>query len=1153
MKKNLVHTGHVGWCKLLRVMKITFVFVFLCALSISARTYSQQARLSLNVDNASIKSILNEIENQSEFIFFYEDKQLDLNRQVNIKIKDEKLEVILKQLFENSNSQYTILDRQVIIHEKKQNKGSDPESVKMLQDDKPLVKGSVFDNTQSPQPIPGVSVFVKGSSNGTVTDADGRFSISGNVGDTIQFSFIGYEPNFHVIKKSVGNLFVELREQTLGIEDVTVVAFAKQKKESVLSSIESVNVAELKVPSSNLTTSFAGRMSGMISYQRSGEPGKDNAEFFVRGVTTFGYSKSPLILIDGIEFSATDLARLQPDDIASFSIMKDATATALYGARGANGVILVTTKEGKEGKTKINIRVENSFSQPTQDLEFADNITFMRKHNEAVLMRDPLGIPRYSEEKIIRTENGGDAYLYPNNNWKDMLTKNFAMNQRVNFNVSGGGKIARYYLAASVNQDNGILNQAPKNNFDNNIDFKKYLIRSNVNLNLTQSTEVAIKFHATFDDYSGPVHGGAEIYKMALYANPVLFPAYYEPDADHQFTRHTLYGNYNDGEYLNPYAELTRGYKDSDRSLILTQFELKQDLDMITEGLTAKFTYNTNREASSGVSRYYNPYYYRMGRVKGGYSLEQINPESGTEYLGYREDDKAISINTYYEALLRYSKDFNEKHGVSGLLVFIGKESKYSNPGSLQQSLPYRNLGLSGRFTYSYSSKYFAEFNFGYNGSERFAKNERFGFFPSFGLGYIVSNEEFFGSLKNTFNKLKLKATYGLVGNDAIGDAKDRFFFLSEVNLKNENRGGVFGTRYDYRKDGVSISRYENDQITWEIAKKYNFGVEIGLFNSLDINIDYFGEYRSNILMDRIMLANMGLQAGVRANVGEAKNHGVDMSIDYNHSFNKNLWITARGNFTFARSEMAKYEEPDYSQTPWVSKVGKSLDQNWGYIAERLFVDQSDINNSPTQFGKYLPGDIKYKDVNGDGKLTPLDKVPIGNPKVPEIIYGLGFSVGYKSWDLSCFFQGSALSSFWIDQAKSAPFRQAPRYNDGSFYDSTLARRSNSNMLKAFADDHWTPENQNVYALWPRLSEDVIENNNQTSTWFMQNGAFVRLKSLELGYTIKLKHVDMFRIYASGTNLLTISAFKLWDPEMGGSGIGYPIQKVFNIGVQVNL
>lgn len=371
--------------------------------------------------------------------------------------------------------------------------------------------------------LPGVTVVIQGRTKGVITGMNGEYDIKVNEGSRLKFSFIGMQTQIIPIgTQTVVN--ITMVDQVNEFEDVTVVAFGKQKKESVLSSITTVKPAELKVPSSNLTTAPAGKMSGIISYQRSGEPGQDNAEFFVRGVTTFGYSKSPLILIDGIELSSNDLARLQPDDIASFSIMKDATATSLYGARGANGVILVTTKEGKEGKAKINIRFENSMSKPTQDVKFTDNITFMRKHNEAVLMRDPLGLPRYSEEKIYRTAEGNDPILYPNIKWKDMITKNMAVNQRLNFNVSGGGKVARYYLAASVNQDNGILKEAENTDFDNNINFRKYLLRSNINLNITKSTEVAVRFHATFDDYTGPVHGGAELYKMALYANPVLFP-----------------------------------------------------------------------------------------------------------------------------------------------------------------------------------------------------------------------------------------------------------------------------------------------------------------------------------------------------------------------------------------------------------------------------------------------------------------------------------------------------------------------------------------------------------------------------------------------------------------------------------------------------
>ena len=1124
--------------RLLLRMKLLSLFFFLFVIQTNASVYSQNTKLSLKINNARIEEVIKLFEQQSDFLFIYRSDLFEGEDRINVNVEKGRIEEFLDEYIVPLGYGYEVINQTVVI--RKAEMVNPSKNLKDAEQDK-KVTGNVRD--VSGAPLPGVTITVLGLTKGVITDGDGNFEIYGlNPSNKLVFSFIGMESQI----VDVGNetkFDIVLKEKSTELDDVTVVAFGKQKKESVISSIETVNVQDLKIPSSNLTTAMAGNMAGIISYQRSGEPGEDNAEFFVRGVTTFGYSKSPLILIDGIELSANDLARLQPDDIASFSIMKDATATALYGARGANGVILVTTKEGREGKPVVNIRFENSISQPTKEIEFADNITFMQKHTEAVLMRDINALPKYSEDKIFRTANGGDPLRYPNNDWRSTLTKRSTMNQRLNFNVSGGGKVARYYLAASATKDNGILQNAERNSFDNNIDLRKYLLRSNINLNITKTTEAAIKFHATFDDYTGPVVGGAELYKMTLYANPVLFPAYYEPDEKNKFTNHILYGNYGEGNYLNPYAELTKGYRESDRSLILSQFEITQNLDIITKGLSAKFIYNTNREARSGISRFYNPYYYQLPNATGAYNLAIINPEGGTEYLGYTEDQKVVFINNYFESRLNYNRTFNEKHGLSGLLVFVTRESKFSNPGTLQKSLPYRNLGLSGRFTYDYDTRYFIEFNFGYNGSERFAKNERFGFFPSIGIGYIVSNEKFFEPLKNSVNKLKLKATYGLVGNDAIGSAEDRFFFLSEVNLNDNNVGGVFGTKYDYFRSGVSVARYENDQIKWEIAKKYNLGLEIGMFNALNINVDFFGEYRSNILMDRIILASMGLQSGVRANVGEAKNQGIDMSLDYSHRFNNGAWLIGRGNFTYAHSEMVKYEEPDYSSTHWLSRVGHPINQTWGYIAERLFVDQDEINNSPVQFGEYLPGDIKYKDVNSDGKISTLDKVPIGFPTVPEIIYGFGISTGYKNFDFSCFFQGSARSSFWIDQEASAPFRENGYSN---------SKLGNTNFLKAYADNHWSNENQNLFATWPRLSEQLVENNNQVSTWFMRNGSFLRLKSVEFGYTIPVKSLDKLRIYASGTNLLTFSGFKIWDPEMGGNGFGYPVQKVFNLGLQIN-
>lgn len=1010
------------------------------------------------------------------------------------------------------------------------------------------IRGKITD--QQGAPLPGVTITILGTTRGVITDNDGSYSIDVASTDRLVYSFIGLESQI----VDVGNqttINVTMKEKTEELEDVTVVAFAKQKKESVLASIETVKPEELRVPSSNLTTALAGRMSGIISYQRSGEPGQDNAEFFIRGVTTFGYKKDPLILIDGIELSSAELSRLHPDDIAAFSIMKDATATALYGARGANGVILVTTKEGREGKAKVNIRWESSMSQPTKNIELADPITYMKLHNEAVRTRDPLGELPYSPTKVDNTIAGTNPYVYPATDWQNLLLKDYTMNHRLNFNISGGGTVARYYISGGITQDNGILEVPKENDFNNNIDLKKYVIRSNVNINLTKTTEVILRVHGNFDDYRGPIRGGTETYQMIMRSNPVLFPAYYAPDEANKYVQHILFGNFGNGNYINPYAEMVKGYKESSTSMMLAQFELKQDLKFITEGLHFRLLGNTTRDSYFDVQRSYAPFFYYVNSYNNRtdeYKLRLLNSDSGREYLDYLEGQKEVASTFYAESALDYDRTFGEDHTVSGLLVGIMRQYLKGNAGDLQRSLPSRNLGLSGRFTYAYQTKYFVEFNFGYNGTERFSANERFGFFPSAGVGWYISKEKFWEPLLPTFSKLKLKATYGLVGNDAIGSDSDRFFYLSNVNLNDGNRGFKWGADGGYSRNGVSISRYANDKITWETATKTNLGVEVGLFDKIDIEADFFTEYRTNILMDRLSFSTFGLQAATKANVGEASSRGIDASIDVQHNFNKDLWLTARGNFTYAKGIYEKVEEPDYSATPWKSRVGQPITQQWGYIAERLFVDDKEVANSPRQeLGSIvMGGDLKYRDINNDDRISSLDQVPIGFPTTPEIIYGFGASMGYKSVDLSLFFQGSARSSFWIDASATSPFVD----NDNNYL-------ANNALLKAYADSHWSEANRDIYALWPRLSYKWENNNLVRNTWYMQDGTFLRLKSVELGYSLPKNlyqrfGIEYMRLYGSGTNLLTFSRFKLWDPEMGGNGLGYPVQRVLNIGLQIS-
>jgi len=1011
------------------------------------------------------------------------------------------------------------------------------------------VTGNVVD--EKGNPLPGVTIIIKGTTRGVITDIDGSYSIERvPAGGTLVFSFVGMETQ-EVPVNGMRVINVQMKPKAEELKDVTVVAFSKQKKESVIASITTVKPAELKTPSSNLTTALAGRISGIISYQRSGEPGQDNAQFFVRGVTTFGYKKDPLILVDGVELSAGDLARLQPDDIASFSIMKDATATALYGARGANGVIYITTKEGREGKARVNVRYETSVSQPTKEIELADPITYMEMHNEAVKTRNPLGLLPYSLEKVEKTKEGVDPILYPTVDWYHQLFKKSAVNQRFNLNVSGGGRVARYYLAATMNHDNGILNVDKRNNFNNNIDLFRYNLRANINLNLTKTTQAKFIFNTTFDDYTGPIDGGSATFRKVMRTNPVYFLPFYEPDEANQYTKHILFGNYGNGDYYNPYADMVKGYKDYSMNRVLAQFELAQDLSFITEGLRIRAMGNGNRYSYFDVTRSYNPFYYKAVEDTTGkqpYVLIPLNIEQGTEYLDYHPGTQNINSSFYLETAVNYDRTFGD-HTVSGMLVYTMRELKNATAENLQLSLPHRNLGISGRFTYAYHDRYFTEFNFGYNGSERFSEKERFGFFPSIGLGWIVSNEDFFASMKKTFSLLKIKFTYGLVGNDAIGSPNDRFFYLSQVNMNDNNRTIPFGTRYDYRKPGVSITRYANDKITWETSYKSNLGLEIGLWDKLNIQADLFRDYRTNILMDRIQLASMGLEARVRANVGEALTKGVDISADYSVFVTKQFWIQGRANFTYSHGVIIKAEEPDYSETPWLSRVDQPITQRWGYIAERLFVDQTEVDNSPEQtFGEYTGGDIKYHDINGDDRISGLDRVPLGWPTSPEIVYGFGISTGYKNFDFSLFFQGLGHESFWISPYYTAPFVDI---------DGTSAITSNNQLLKVYADSYWSEENRDVYALWPRLADRIIWNNVQTSTHFMRNGAFLRLKEAEIGYSlperiISKARIKQVRFYFNGTNLLTFSKFKLWDVEMGGNGLAYPIQRVLNGGIQVS-
>lgn len=1014
------------------------------------------------------------------------------------------------------------------------------------------VKGVIYEE-ETGEPMPGATVSVYGSTRGVMTDLDGSFELTGvKPTDKLKFECLGKETQVLQVG-TMTNFVVKLKNAANELDEVTVVAFGKQRKESVIGSISTVDVKTLKVPSSNLTTALAGNVAGVIAYQRTGEPGQDNADFFVRGITTFGANTSPLILIDNIELTSTDLARLQPDDIESFSIMKDATATALYGARGANGVIFVTTKRGQEGPAKIFARVETSISAPTDVVELADPVTYMKSYNEAISTRDPLGELMYTYDKIEQTgKPGANRLIYPANDWYDMLFKDFATSYRANVSARGGGKVATYYVSGAYTEDTGVLKVDKRNSFNNNIDDKNYTLRSNVDINVTPTTKLAVRLTGNFRDYQGPLNGGSDVYRQIMHSDPVLFPAYYPVDDEHVGIQHIMFGNYEDGSYINPYANLVKGYKNYQRSQMIAAVQLEQDLKFITKGLSFMTLFNLTRLSEFTVNRQFNPYWYRLDRYDsytGEYHVNRIN-ENGTDYLTYSESGKTVKNTMYSETRLNYNRSFG-KHDVTGLLVLTASESLTANAGSLQLSLPSRNAGLSGRFTYGYDKRYFVEYNFGYNGSERFHKSHRWGFFPSAGLAWMMSNEKWFKPLTKVVSNLKLRYSYGLVGNDNIGSSSNRFYYLSEMSMNNSGLGASFGETRNVGYNGIGVVRYANEAITWEKSYKSNYALELGLFKKLDIIAEYFTEHRTDIFMQRADIPNtMGLQAAVYGNIGQARSKGIDIQADYKQAWASGLWASARANFTYSTGKYDVYEEPTYPES-YRQHAGRSIRQTWGYIAERLFIDDEDAANSPSQaaFGsQYGGGDIKYTDVNGDGVITNADMVPIGYPTSPEIIYGFGVSLGHKGFDVSVFFQGLGRESFWID-ATSAYSTKYNKYGTAPFV-------NNGQLLKAYSDSHWSEDNRDIYALYPRYSAYENHNNTQVSTWWMRDGSFVRLKQMEFGYTLPQKltnkiHIDNLRVYFQGNNLLCWSKFKLWDPELAGEGFNYPIQRTFNIGVNV--
>lgn len=1080
-----------------------------------------QGVISVKGQAMTIKQAIQLIEKNSNYTFFY--NAADLKNTTNKNLNCEgTIEEVLKEVFKGSGITYTIKGNEIILKVNKE------EAAQQQPKKKRTVTGTVVD-AENGDPVIGATVVVKGQKDGVITDLDGNFTIaiSGSKAQ-LEFSYIGYRKKT-VDVGDLGVINVKMESDNQLLSEVVVVGAGTQKKVSVTGSITSVKGLELKAPSSSLTTSFAGKLAGVISMTSTGEPGAAS-EFYIRGVSTFGGRATPLILLDDVEISTADLNNIPAETIESFSILKDASATAIYGARGANGVMLITTKTGKENeKTRINVTVENSFNKPMNFPDFVNGATWMEMYNEAQLTRNPGATPKYSQLDIDNTRNQVNPYIYPDVQWKDVIFKNMNMNQRANVNISGGGSKASYYMSLQANHDTGLLDTKKVYSYNNNINNWGYNFQNNISYKITSTTKIDLHMNAQIRNKKGPNYSTSDLFAQMLYCNPINFPVTFPAQPG---DTHIRFGNAiwtGSSVRTNPYAYMLSSFKEYNENTLNTSLKINQKLDFVTKGLSVQAMVNWKNWASSSYNRTIEPYYYG---IKGGsynpsnptdYEIERLGT-SGTDYLKTSDISKASDQTFYLDARVNYDRQFNLHH-VTGMLMYMQREYRSS-------VLPERNQGFSGRFTYDYGQRYLVELNFGYNGTERLAKKERFEFFPAVSLGWVISNEKFFEPMTKYIDNLKIRGSYGLVGSDETGlsAGAQHFLYIDQVSLN--NIGFTTGVDMNYTLYGPLVTNYAVVNGGWERVKKLDIGIDLELFRQLTITADYFNEKRYNILLHReAWPESLGYYtAKPWSNKGKVDNWGIELSVNWRKEFTKDLYVDFRGNFTYTENKYVNLDEPVYPYV-WKTSTGKPLSRTTGYIAQGLFSSQEEIDNSPTQnLGSTVkPGDIKYRDVNGDGKIDGSDQVmisPYGT--TPRIQYGLGMNVTYKKFDFGVFFNGSAKRTIMISGI--SPFGQ-----------------SDYNVMQFIADDYWSESNPNPNAKYPRLglTSSQTANNTVASTYWMRNGNFIRFKTLELGYKFKYG-----RVYLNGDNIAVFSPFKLWDPELSWNA--YPLQRTFNIGVQLN-
>ena len=1135
----------------IRERKSKVLGLFLCFLLLgidysfaSYNNYSQFKTLSVSVSNSTLREVLKTIEKSSQFVFFYLDDAVNLERKVSIDSKNKNIEEILSELFEGTSCTYRISDRQIFIS------GKAPASTEQQQN-KRKISGRVTDIKG--EPLIGVNVTVDGDANGSITNMDGLYEIFVTKKSVVlKFTYIGFKTSEIRTNASTNIYDVTLEEQVNELEETVIVGYGTQRKISNIGAQSSMKMEDIKTPSASLTTTLAGRLAGVVAVQRTGEPGKDAADIWIRGISTPNTS-SPLVLVDGVERSFNDI---DPEDIESLTTLKDASATAVYGVRGANGVILIKTKPGKVGKPTVSADYYESFTRFTKMVDLADGITYMNAANEA--MRNDGIATKYTEDQIRNTIAGKDPYLYPNVDWLKEIFNDWGHNRRVNVNVRGGSEKVAYYASVSYFNETG-MTVTDKNidTYDSKMKYSRYNFTTNLNIDVTPTTKVEIGAQGYLGEGNYPAISSADLYNAAMSISPVEYPKMFFVNGEAFVPGTSTNNNFN-----NPYSQATRrGYDNLTKNQIYSNLRVTQDLDMLTKGLklTAMYAFDVYNEIHVHQDRAESTYNFLDTSVpydmNGQPILQRIY--EGSNVLSYKQETSG-NKKTYLEASLNYDRTFNDDHRVSALFLF-NQQSKLLYPkGTLEDAIPYRMMGIAGRATYSWKDRYFAEFNIGYNGAENFSPKHRFGTFPAFGVGWVVSNEKFWQPLSKAVSFLKIRYTDGKVGNSEVSDR--RFMYLDQMK---EN--GDYG--YKFGPNGTKWAGYETVNMAvdliWEESRKQDLGIDLKLFNDdLSIVFDLFKERRENILLKRehSMPSFLGYNTSAPyGNIGIIENKGFDGTIEYNKRINKDWVIALRGNVTFNKDKWIQGELPE-QKYEWMNQYGRNINGAKGYVAEGLFT-QAEIDDMArweslsaankaitpkpfaSQFGTVKAGDIKYKDLNNDGQIDAYDQTYISRGDVPTTVYGFGFTVGWKDLSVGMMFQGVAGAERVLNGSSINPF------NGGG----------GSGNLYSNIDDRWTEENPDQNAFYPRLSygsETTSSINNfQKSTWWVRNMNFLRLKTLQISYNlpkpwVNKVHLKNAAVYVMGTNLFTLSRFKLWDPELNtDNGASYPNTTSYSVGI----